>query len=47
MDLPAGLAVGCAGALIVVTVVYFQDGVMGWLTHKKPEWFGIRVERRE
>ncbi|MGI9374289.1 MAG: branched-chain amino acid ABC transporter permease [Hyphomicrobiales bacterium] len=32
------------GALIVVTVVYFQDGVMGWLMHKKPEWFGIRVE---
>ena len=34
------------GALIVVTVVYFQDGVMGWLMHKKPEWFGIRVERK-
>jgi branched-chain amino acid transport system permease protein len=32
------------GALIVVTVVYFQDGVMGWLMHKRPEWFGIRVE---
>lgn len=32
------------GALIVVTVVYFQDGVMGWLMHRKPEWFGIRVE---
>jgi branched-chain amino acid transport system permease protein len=35
------------GALIVVTVVYFQDGVMGWLMHKKPEWFGIRVEQKE
>ncbi len=32
------------GALIVVTVVYFQDGVMGWLAHKRPEWFGIKVE---
>ena len=32
------------GALIVVTVVYFQDGVMGWLMHRKPEWFGIKVE---
>ncbi len=32
------------GALIVVTVVYFQDGIMGWLMYKKPEWFGIRVE---
>ena len=35
------------GALIVITVVYFQDGVMGWLMHRKPEWFGIRVERRQ
>ena len=34
------------GALIVVTVVYFQDGLMGWLMHKRPEWFGIRVEER-
>jgi len=34
------------GALIVVTVVYFQDGLMGWLATKKPEWFGIRVEGR-
>ncbi len=32
------------GALIVVTVVYFQDGLMGWLKTTKPEWFGIRVE---
>ena len=35
------------GALIVVTVVYFQDGIMGWLMHKKPEWFGVRVEQKE
>jgi len=34
------------GALIIVTVVYFQDGVLGWLAHKKPEWFGIRVEEK-
>ena len=32
------------GALIVVTVVYFQDGVMGYLMHRYPHWFGIRVE---
>ena len=32
------------GALIVVTVVYFQGGVVGWLTSRKPHWFGIRVE---
>ncbi|MEM1384239.1 MAG: branched-chain amino acid ABC transporter permease [Pseudomonadota bacterium] len=35
------------GALIVVVVVYFQDGLMGWLRHKRPEWFGIVVERKE
>ena len=33
------------GALIVVTVVYFQEGVMGYLMRRKPEWFGIRVGR--
>lgn len=32
------------GALIIVTVVYFKDGVMGWLVRTRPEWFGIRVE---
>lgn len=35
------------GALIVVTVVYFQDGLMGWLTTKKPAWFGIKVEEKQ
>ena len=35
------------GALIVVIVVFFQDGIMGWLMHRKPEWFGIRVEEKE
>ena len=34
------------GALIVVTVVYFQDGVMGWLMHKYPHLFGIKVEEK-
>ncbi len=32
------------GALIVITVVYFQDGIMGWLMHKRPEWFGRTVD---
>ena len=32
------------GVLIVVTVVYFKDGILGWLQHVRPEWFGIRVE---
>jgi len=34
------------GALIVVTVVYFQDGLMGWLAQKRPDWFGIRIEEK-
>ena len=32
------------GALIVITVVYFKDGIMGWLIHVRPQWFGIKVE---
>ncbi len=35
------------GALIVVTVVYFQEGLVGWLMRRKPEWFGIRVESKD
>ncbi len=35
------------GALIVVVVVFFQDGLMGWLRHTRPHWFGIKVETRE
>ncbi len=34
------------GALIVVTVVYFQDGVMGYLMHRYPELFGIKVDEK-
>jgi len=34
------------GLLIVIIVVYFQEGLMGWLMRRKPEWFGIRVERK-
>ena len=32
------------GLLIVITVVFFQEGIMGWMMRKKPEWFGIKVE---
>ena len=35
------------GGLIVIIVVYFQEGLMGWLMRMRPEWFGIRVEARE
>ncbi len=33
------------GAIIVVNVVYFQQGIMGWATDRWPEKFGIVVER--
>lgn len=32
------------GLLIVVTVVFFQQGIMGWAQEKWPELFGIEVE---
>jgi len=35
------------GTLIVLIVVYFQEGLMGWLARVKPEWFGMRVESRQ
>ena len=34
------------GALIIVTVVYFKDGVMGYLLHTKPEWFGVKIDQK-
>ena len=34
------------GALIIVTVVYFKDGVMGYLLVTKPEWFGVVVDEK-
>ncbi len=33
------------GALIVITVVYFQDGLLGWLQRMRPEWFGLTVDK--
>ena len=32
------------GAILVVNIVYFQEGIMGWLMRKFPEWFGITVD---
>jgi branched-chain amino acid transport system permease protein len=31
------------GLLIIVNVVYFQQGILGWLRERRPEWFGITV----
>ena len=35
------------GLLIIIIVVYFDQGIVGWLMVKKPDWFGIRVERKD
>lgn len=32
------------GLLIVVTIVYFQQGIAGWALEKYPRWFGVRRE---
>jgi len=32
------------GAVIIVNVVFFQQGIMGWVQERWPEWFGIEVE---
>ena len=33
------------GAIIVINVVYFQQGILGWAAEKWPERFGVTVER--
>jgi branched-chain amino acid transport system permease protein len=35
------------GALIVIIVVYFQQGIVGWLMEKYPSRFGIQVAPKE
>ena len=32
------------GLLIIINVVYFQQGILGWAQDKWPEFFGIKVE---
>jgi len=34
------------GVLIIVNVVYFQQGILGWLQARRPHWFGIYVEEQ-
>jgi len=34
------------GLLIIVNVVYFQQGIMGWMREKWPERFGLVVDTR-
>jgi branched-chain amino acid transport system permease protein len=35
------------GALIIVLVVFFQQGIVGWVKEKWPEQFGIAVDDQE
>lgn len=34
------------GVIIIVNIVYFQQGIVGWLQERYPHWFGIEVEAR-
>ncbi len=34
------------GLLIVINVVFFQEGIMGWMQRRWPERFGITVDQR-
>ena len=33
------------GVLIIINVVYFQQGIMGWAQEKWPELFGITLDK--
>jgi branched-chain amino acid transport system permease protein len=35
------------GLLIVIIIVYFQQGIVGWLMEKYPAWFGIQIASKE
>lgn len=35
------------GALIIVIVIFFDQGIVGSIREWKPEWFGIRVTRKD
>jgi branched-chain amino acid transport system permease protein len=35
------------GLLIVIIVVYFQQGIVGWLIERFPERFGMQVAATE
>ena len=33
------------GLILIINIVYFQQGIMGWLQTKYPEMFGIVVDK--
>jgi branched-chain amino acid transport system permease protein len=34
------------GILIIVNVVFFQQGILGWVKARRPEWFGVKIEEK-
>jgi len=32
------------GILIIVNVVYFQQGIVGWVRQRRPQWFASQTE---
>ena len=32
------------GLILIINIVYFQEGIMGWLQRKFPEFFGITID---
>ena len=34
------------GVLIVIIVVFFPEGMMGWFRNRYPRWFGIVIEKK-
>ena len=34
------------GLILIINIVYFQEGIMGWLQRKYPELFGIVVDEK-
>jgi len=35
------------GLILIINIVYFQQGLMGWLQTKYPEMFGIVVDESQ
>ena len=44
LDLSTDLQWIALGLILIINIVYFQQGLMGWLQTKYPEMFGIVVD---
>ena len=47
LDILLGWQYVALGVLIVVIVIYFPEGIMGWLREKYPERFGEVVDEKD